>query len=245
MTLPPKKTTEKPAESGTPDSAGDQSATPKAEVEAEAARYALLCRLYPSLYHNFAGALQPIGMIAMTMEKRLQHPTPDIVAIAKNASAIATSSKQAGAVSKGVMGWLAPIDNVPVSIHDGVEELLELLATDLCLYGFDTTHDIPATDEKYPRILFRTAVAGALIALCDGAALAGTVRVAVSSNDAGATATLTLSLDGKISPADIERRYRKLTHDDARALAVAVGIRFSSGDNWISLQLPRSRITAA
>ncbi len=241
MTLPPNKATEKPVESATPDAAGDLPAT----LKAEAARYALLCRLYPSLYHNFAGALQPIGMIAMTMEKRLQHPVPDIVAIAKNASAIATSSKQASAVSKGVMGWLAPTDNVPVSIHEGVEELLELLATDLCLYGFDTTHDIPATDEKYPRILFRTAVAGALIALCDGAALAGTVRVAVSASDAGAAATLTLSLDGRISPADIERRYRKLSRDDARALAAAVGIRFSCGDNWISLHLPRSGITAA
>ena len=157
MALTPTNTTEKRVESGAPGATGESSATHRAE----AARYALLCRLHPSLYHNFAGALQPIGMIAMALEKRLQHPAPDIAAIAKNAAAIATLSKQASAVSKSVMAWLQPVDSVPVSIHEGVEELLELLATDLCLHGFNTAHNITPSEQKYPRILFRTAVAGA------------------------------------------------------------------------------------
>ena len=240
MAFTPTNTTEERVESGTPGSAGETSATHRAE----AARYALLCRLHPSLYHNFAGALQPIGMIAMALEKRLQQPVPDIAAFAKNAGAIVTLSKQASAVSKSVMAWLQPVDNVPVSIHEGVEELLELLATDLCLHGFNTAHNITPSEQKYPRILFRTAVAGALVALCDGAALAGTVNVALSTDDAAAPATLTLSLAGELPPADIERRCRKMSRDDARALAVAVGMQFSCGDSWISLQLPGHAIAA-
>lgn len=206
---------------------------------AESARYALLCRMHPSLHHNMAGALQPVAMTAMLLEKRLQQPVPDMAAIAKNVGAIAASSKQATLAAKNAMGWLAHTDNVQVAAHEGVEELLELLATELCVRGFTTVNEVPAGGVEFPRILFRTAFAAALIVLCDNAPLTGRVKVAWLEADELATGTLKISLDGQLAPVDIALRHRKLDWDDAQALATTNGIAIAHGDDWVSLRLPR------
>jgi hypothetical protein len=45
---------------------------------AEAARYALLRRLAPSMRHHLVVNLQPIGMIYEVMDRRLRAPEPDV-----------------------------------------------------------------------------------------------------------------------------------------------------------------------
>ena len=45
---------------------------------AEAARYALLRRLAPSMRHHLVVNLQPIGMIYEVMDRRLSAPEPDL-----------------------------------------------------------------------------------------------------------------------------------------------------------------------
>jgi hypothetical protein len=206
---------------------------------AESARYALLCRMHPSLHHEIAGVLQPLAMTAMLIEKRLQQPAPDMAAIAKNVSAIAASSKHATLAAKNAMGWLSHTDNVQVAAHEGVDELLELLATELCMRGFTTANEVPAGGMEIPRILFRTAFAAALIALCDNAPRTGRVLVTWLGADQHSAGTLKISLDGQLAPVDIAQRYRKLDWDDAKALAATNGVAIAHGDDWVSLQLPR------
>lgn len=204
---------------------------------AESARYALLCRMHPSLHHNMAGALQPIVMTAMILDKRLQQPVPDLAAIAKNAAAIGAASKQATSASKATLGWLAHTDNVRVTVRDGVEELLELLATELSVHGFTTVNEVAVGGAEFPRIFFRTAFACALLALCDSAVSTGTLRVTWQKPGDEATDTLTIALDGRLVPPDIAERYRHLNWDDAEALAFANGIALAHGDDWVTLRL--------
>jgi len=47
----------------------------------EAARYALLRRLVPSISHDLTGALQPVNMMAAILEKRIKTPSPGRVVI--------------------------------------------------------------------------------------------------------------------------------------------------------------------
>ncbi|MBC7649266.1 MAG: hypothetical protein H7197_09170, partial [Vitreoscilla sp.] len=62
---------------------------------AEAACYAVLRRLMPVLRHDVAGALQPVRMLLMVLERRMQAAEPDLEAIAKNVTSLSTLTKQA------------------------------------------------------------------------------------------------------------------------------------------------------
>lgn len=65
------------------------------EKLAESARYALLRRLAPVLRHYVAGSLQPLSMMAILLEKRLQIPSPDLAALARNSSQLNTAARDA------------------------------------------------------------------------------------------------------------------------------------------------------
>jgi hypothetical protein len=55
---------------------------------AEAARYALLRRLAPSMRHHLVVNLQPIGMIYEVMERRLRADPPDLHEVHESAQKI-------------------------------------------------------------------------------------------------------------------------------------------------------------
>ena len=103
--------------------------SPTVERLAEAARYALLRRLAPAIRHDMAGALQPISMVAVLLEKRLQKPTPDLVTIGKNAHDISVLAREASVACMHLISWLAPRQDVPMVIHEGVKEAIALVAT--------------------------------------------------------------------------------------------------------------------
>ena len=57
-------------------SAVDQPAAFSMAARADAARYALLRRLAPSIRHHLVVNLQPIGMIYEVLDRRLRAPRP-------------------------------------------------------------------------------------------------------------------------------------------------------------------------
>src|SRR5436190_15058498 len=98
-----------------------QEPAPRALIDsqAEAARYALLRRLAPSMRHHLVVNLQPIGMIYEVMERRLRAPQPDLAHVQESATKINTFARAALASCLDVVGWLAPDEAVGISLQEG------------------------------------------------------------------------------------------------------------------------------
>src|SRR5436190_15708158 len=75
---------------------------------AEAARYALLRRLAPSMRHHLVVNLQPIGMIYEIMDRRLKAPQPDLAEVHQSAHKINGFARAALDSCLDVVSWLAP-----------------------------------------------------------------------------------------------------------------------------------------
>src|SRR5512133_1982067 len=122
----------------------EQASGPSASPLAEAARYALLRRLAPSMRHHLVVNLQPIGMIYEVMDRRLKAPQPDLGDVHESAQKINGFAKAALNSCLDVITWLAPDDEVLTSAEAGVRECLGLLATSLTFRGY-TLRDELAT----------------------------------------------------------------------------------------------------
>ena len=99
------------------------------DYRAEAARYAVLLRVAPMLRHDLAGAMQPIGMIAVVLQRRLQMPEPDLTAIGKNVTTVGALVKEASSGCLNAMGWLAPREDAAVEVEAGVADIIKLLVS--------------------------------------------------------------------------------------------------------------------
>ena len=197
---------------------------------AEAARYALMRRLLPAIRHNIAGSMQPVGMMAAMLERRMQAAVPDLVQLAKSSQALNTLSREAVATSLGLMGWLAPRDNDRVAVNGAVEESLALVATDLSFRGFSVVNQTSDMRESLPRGIFRSVFIASVIALTDRAE--GAAEVVVSAESAGGKTSLKIALEpgGRSDLATMEsyaQPYRSIGWDDVQALANAEGVALS------------------
>ncbi|MDO9405894.1 MAG: hypothetical protein Q7T87_17830 [Polaromonas sp.] len=205
---------------------------------AEAARYALLRRLAPAIRHNMAGALQPVTMIATMLEKRLQKPSPDFAALAKNSNDINTLSREAAATCMDLMTWLAPkvADKVPVS--EGVADSAGLLITELSFRGFTVVNETTEAQWLVPRSLLRSAFMAALLALTDTSSPPADVVITAAEEGDGLLLTLTLvKTDGEPTPNSMHS-YRALQWPDVEALAAAEGAVLTRTDHRVELRFP-------
>src|SRR6185369_11165765 len=73
----------------------------------EAARYALLRRLAPSMRHHLVVNLQPIGMVYEIMDRRLRATEPNLAEVHDSAQKINTYARAALASCLDVVTWLA------------------------------------------------------------------------------------------------------------------------------------------
>jgi hypothetical protein len=218
---------------------------------AEAAHYAVLKRIAPKLRHDLAGAMQPIGMIAMVLQRRLQSPQADLQAIAKNAASIAALTKEATASTMNAMSWLAPREEIAVGLQAGVEEVVGLLAMELSESGLVIANDLSedGTEDlrvaRAPQFFFRSVVAGALLAFCDEQGEAGKlhIRFEHAPDQGGDGRKLMFRRQPDHSVAALEKRAarpRRIVWADVKALATFAGAALAHGDEWVSLGLPKA-----
>ena len=161
---------------------------------AEAARYALLRRLAPSMRHHLVVNLQPIGMIYEVMDRRLRAPEPNLGEVHDSAHKINGFAKAALHSCLDVVTWLAPDEEVLTTAEAGVRECLGLVATSLTFRGYSMRNEVAgipgeirrsplrnlltamlmhATDQNpAPADLMLTAEAGAVGLTCDADAAA-------------------------------------------------------------------------
>jgi hypothetical protein len=225
MTL--KSDPQKPAESGT--------------RAVEAARYALLRRLAPSMRHHLVVNLQPIGMIYEVMERRLKSPEPNLGDVHDSAQKINGFAKAALNSCLDVVTWLAPDEAVLTTAEAGVRECLSLVATSLTFRGYAMRNEVADIPREIRRSSLRNVLTALLIHATDQTSAPADVVLSAQGTDAGLTLTLTLRpTEGEPSFAG-EPPYRRLEWADVEALAAAEAVMLArSGNQRMQVTIPWS-----
>lgn len=207
-------------------------------AEAEAARYALLRRLAPSMRHHLVVNLQPIGMIYEVMERRLRQPAPDLAHVQDSANKINGFAKAALHSCLDVVSWLAPDDGVAISVEDAVRECTALLATSLSFRGYALRNNVTPLPGLVRRSGIRNLLSGVLIHCTDHATAPSDLELSCSAEPDAARITVnvrrTLGEQGFAG----EANYRKLAWSDLQALAAADGVQIARDGDRIELRLP-------
>lgn len=205
---------------------------------AESARYALLRRLTPVLRHNMAGALQPLSMMSMLIEKRLQNPSPDMAALAKNSSQLGALAREASAACLGLMTWLAPSSHDRLSVTAAIEDAVGLVRTEMTFKGFSLVDPIADIAADVPRSLTRGVFLAALLALTDAAQAPANVVLDVQLVDHNLQLTLSIQpSDGEVLMSG-EPAYRPLDWDDVQALANTESVQLTHTSGQVELRCP-------
>ena len=192
----------------------------------ESARYALLRRLAPAIRHDMAGALQPISMVAAMLEKRLQKPDPDLLALAKNVNAVNALAREASLSCMALMNWLSPRLDESTPVYTGVAEAIALVTTDLSFRGFTLVNQTETVDAAVAvRVsMLRGLFMAALLAMTDSHS--GPARVLLGADAQGDKLVFSITLEPTEDEllAGMPPVYRSLDWDDVRALAAAESV---------------------
>ena len=208
------------------------------EQQVEAARYAVLRRLSPSLRHHMVRHLQPIGLIYGVMDHRLSQGQPDVQALRVHADKINEFAKAALAQCLDIGTWLAPESGARVGLEAGVIECVGLLATTLHFRGFRLVNEVENLPCQVRLGALRMVLIAALLAVTD--ALDEPANLTLSASASEETVTLRLQVtrreDGCVEAYD--DGYRKLTWSDVQALACAEAVNLSRQDALVSMRFP-------
>ncbi|MDB5859088.1 MAG: hypothetical protein JWQ76_2777 [Ramlibacter sp.] len=206
--------------------------------DAEAARYALLRRLAPSMRHHLVVNLQPIGMIYEVMERRLRVPQPDLAHVQESATKINTFARAALASCLDVVGWLAPDEAVGIPLQEGARECSSLLATSLGFRGYALRNEVGAITRQVRRSALRSLLTGTLIHSADHLKPPAELVLAAVAQEGGVEIGVTTRpTDGDKGFAN-EPNYRKIEWRDLQALAAAEGVQLAREGARITLRLP-------
>jgi hypothetical protein len=206
---------------------------------AEAARYALLRRLAPSMRHHLVVNLQPIGMIYEVMERRLRAAEPNLTDIHDSAHKINGFARAALNSCLDVVTWLAPEQEASTTAQDGVRECLGLLATSFTFRGYTLRNEVAAVAGDIGRPAIRNVLSAALIHVTDENPAPAEIVLSAERSAAGAVLTLT------VRPSDGEQgfntapAYRPIEWADLQALADAEGVQVArDGRQRLRITLP-------
>ena len=219
---------------------------------AEAASYAVLRRIAPVLRHDVAGFMQPVGMLMMVLQRRIQMPEPDMQAITKNVASVSALTKEATAGCMNAMGWMASRDDSGVSLRHSVDEAAKLLAMELSASGLEITNAVSDDALTVPQSFFRGVLMGALLAFCDQRTPGSILRVSVETGAESGSGDVRLMLRmlpgnaaafaasaASAASSATDRKPRSIDWHDVKAMTRSFGARMSRGEGWLSLDLPK------
>jgi hypothetical protein len=213
---------------------------------AEAARYALLRRLAPSMRHHLVVNLQPIGMIYEVMDRRLRAPQPDWADVHEGAHKINGFARAALHSCLDVVTWLAPEEDVLTSVGDGVRECLGLLTTSLTFRGYSVRNEVVPVPGQIRRSAIRNLLTAAVIHMTDENPSPADLVLTVESSSAAAVLTLTLRPTQGDQGFPAEPSYRRFEACDLEALAAAESVEVAAdGKQRLRLSIPWARPAAA
>ncbi|MBI5275208.1 MAG: hypothetical protein HY854_02015 [Burkholderiales bacterium] len=216
----------------------EESLAPNTQTAAEAARYALLRRLAPSMRHHLVVNLQPIGMIYEVMDRRLKAPQPDLASVHESAHKINGFARAALNSCLDVVSWLAPEEGTTVAVADGVRECASLLATSFSFRGFPLRNEIGSPAGTVRRAALRNLLTAALIHCTDHQEPPAELVLTAETQSRGIRIDLTLKPGSGDAGFASERDYRGLEWADVEALAAAEGVELHRDGHRLSLMFP-------
>jgi C4-dicarboxylate-specific signal transduction histidine kinase len=216
--------------------------SPAQDAAVEAARYALLRRLAPSMRHHLVVNLQPIGMVYEIMDRRLRATEPNLADVHDSAQKINSYAKAALASCLDVVTWLSPDESATITAADGVSECLALVGTSFTFRGFTLRNEMGDVPGDVQRGAFRNVVTGALVHLSDERQPPAEIAVSAEAKADGLQIILSIR-DGSGEPGFATApTYRPLTRSDVEALARADGVQLQRDDAQLRLTLPWVRV---
>ena len=205
---------------------------------AEAARYALLRRLAPSMRHHLVVNLQPIGMIYEVMDRRLRTPQPDLANLHESAQKINGFAKAALNSCLDVVGWLSPDETASCGVAEGVRECTGLLATSLSFRGYALRNEVGSVPGPVRRSSMRSLLTALLIHATDE--IAPPIDVVIRAAPEADGVRLSVDMDPGTGEKGFtaEPAYRPLAWADVQALAEAEGCELQRDGRRFQLLLP-------
>ena len=207
-------------------------------ARAEAARYALLRRLAPSIRHHLVVNLQPIGMIYEVMDRRLRAATPDLASVHESAQKIHGFARAALDSCLDVVTWLAPDQSARTAVASGVRECVGLLATSLGFRGYTVRNEVADLPGEVCRASLRNVLTSALIHLTDQSPPPADLVLAASAEAGGLRLALTLRPTGGSQGFANEAGYRQLEWADVQALAEAESVNVQRDGQSLQMLIP-------
>lgn len=205
------------------------------ELQAEAARYAVLRRLSPSLRHHLIRPLQPMTLIYGVMTHKLAAPTIDVEAIKTHADKINDFAKDALAQCLDISSWMAPEPDILVEFGAGVRECIGLLATTLHFRGFHLINEIDEMPQKVNRDAVRMVLNAALLQISDTLTEPAVLTLSGWSEGDGVTLSVKVELRDEGRVESYDDGYRKLLWNDVQALAAFEGVSLSRHVNAVTM----------
>jgi hypothetical protein len=207
-------------------------------ARAEAARYALLRRLAPSMRHHLVVNLQPIGMIYEVLDRRLRVAQPDLASIRDSAQKINGFAKAALGSCLDVVTWLAPEAKATTGAEDGVRECVGLLATSLGFRGYAIRNEVVAVQGEVSRAAMRNVLTAALIHVTDRNQPPADLVLKANAEPGGLRLELSLRASEGGQGFASEAGYRQLEWSDVQALAEAESVHIEGDAQGLQLLIP-------
>ena len=217
----------------------EPAALPPAATQAEAARYALLRRLAPSMRHHLVVNLQPIGMIYEIMDRRLRAPQPDLSEVHQSVSKINGFARAALDSCLDVVSWLAPEEEKRIGVAEGVRECMSLLATSLTFRGYALRNEVAAMAGEVRRSAIRNVLTAAMIQATDETPAPADLVLVAERSASALLLTLTLRPTDGQNRLAADELYRRLAWSDVEALAAGESVAVTrEGRQLIKLSIP-------
>jgi hypothetical protein len=209
---------------------------------AEAARYALLRRLAPSMRHHLVVNLQPIGMIYEVMDRRLRAPEPNFAEVHEGAHKINGFARAALNSCLDVVTWLAPEKGAVSTVDEGVRECLGLLTTSFTFRGYAVRNEVGPQPGEVDRSAIRNVLTAAMIHLTDENPAPADLVLTMQASPEAAVLTATVRPTESEAGFPTEPSYRRLDASDLEALAGAESVQLArEGRQLLRLSIPWAR----
>lgn len=204
----------------------------------EAARYALLRRVAPTLRHHMAGEFQPLGMMAALLERRVQKN--ELTGVQEQCAGLGQMSRQAAAHCMDLMNWVAPRGPHELALEDGLGQCVHLLATSLRFRGFALVHDSSDVRTQVAGPALRSVLPAALLYLSDSSPGPAQLRLIATQHatqqvQVRITLTPTERTSEPHQTADQTTDYRALQWADVCALARAEAVELQRWPDGLAL----------
>src|SRR5262245_23838835 len=151
--------------------------TNRAPLRAEAAQFALLRRLAPSLRHRLIGGLHPISLLAELAGRRLASNPPELDTARDAVAKIQAQARLAAASSVATLAWITAEESPSIGLKEGVDACVSLLRTDADLRGTEISSRVGEIEAAVASRALRVVLSASLIAAVDATPRAARIEL--------------------------------------------------------------------